>query len=63
MSVHTGVLRAVLHTKLYLSSDAFHHHPGYRGNCPSLGVIERALGVVQTGQGPYLLLRNGGLVW
>lgn len=53
----------LLQTTLYLPSNAFHHHPGHRGNCPSLRVVEGALGVIQTSQGSNLLLRNGGLVW
>lgn len=56
---HTYTL---LHTPFYLPSNAFHHQLSHRGNCPSLGVVEGALGVVQTGQRSDLLLRDGGPV-
>lgn len=62
-STHKCTRPHIAHTTMYLSSNAFHHQPGYRHDCSSLGVVERALGVVQTGQGSDLLLRNGGLVW
>lgn len=45
-----------------LASDSLHNHPGYGCDGAPFRIVERALRVIQTGQWPDLLLRNGGLV-
>lgn len=45
-----------------LSGDAFHHYPGHRSDGAPFRVIERALWMIQTGQGTDLVLGRSGLV-
>lgn len=45
-----------------LPGDAFHHHPGHRSDGAAFRVIERALWMIQAGQGTDLLLGHSGLV-
>lgn len=45
-----------------LSCDAFHHHPSHRSDGAPFRIIERALWMIQTGQGTDLVLGYSGLV-
>lgn len=48
--------------KTDLPGNAFHHHPCHRSDGAPLRVIERALWMIQTGQGTDLFLGHSGLV-